>query len=602
MSDRQRDPDAREEQFNELLAEYLMALDAGRAPDRGSWIAEHAEFAEQLEEFFTGSEQFRRVSESFHASVARTSEQVGAENSRRPGTDPTQPWQSTPKEDKPVSLWPASGRPPALERFPPGTVLLGRYHVVDQLGKGGMGEVYRAFDLVLGQHVALKFLPSQIGLDPETLERFRNEVRLARQINHENVCGVYDIGDLDGEPFISMEYIDGEDLSALLHRVGRLPVEMALSVAEHLCAGLSAAHERGVLHRDLKPSNVMLDSEGRVRITDFGLAILETEADHPDEVAGTPAYMAPEQWSGGELSARTDLYALGLILYQMFTGKKGHSKRARLGEPAPPDPPSAHLPGIHPMIEAAILKCLDCEPENRPPSASAVMQELPPKSDPVWREPLPPGEERPGQRAARRWKLVAVAAIGVVLVSLAGNLHLFRNRLRGPLPPEIQQVWHAPGQDCPELEGSWKAVWYELRADEEYHPYGKEQEYEEPVEIDVDGAVFFSDVVNPLRGTPYFWYGRGNPAGRYCAVYFSPPESSEHRSLSGVMYLAADYCKREGEKGPMYLLGDWHGYCLNLDPQSSDQGKLQDFRGKVIVYSERDRDEVFAEHPELRKP
>ena len=180
MSDSQADPDSREERFNALLAEYLTALDAGRAPDRQSWIAEHAEFAEELEEFFTGSEQFQRLSESFHGSVVRTPEHVGAEKPRQPGTNSTQSLQATPNQDEPTSPWPASARPPALERFPPGTVLLGRYHVVNQLGKGGMGEAYRAFDLVLRQHVALKFLSSRVGLEPEILERFLNEVRLAR--------------------------------------------------------------------------------------------------------------------------------------------------------------------------------------------------------------------------------------------------------------------------------------------------------------------------------------------------------------------------------------------------------------------------------------
>jgi len=306
--------------------------------------------------------------------------------------------------------------------------------------------------------------------------------------------------------------------------------------------------------------------------------------------------MAPEQWSGGELSARTDLYALGLILYEMFTGQRAHPQRVGLEEPGPPDPPSAHLPGIHPMIELAILQCLDHEPENRPPSASAVMDELPPKSDPVWREPLPPGEEPPGQRAARRWKWAALAAMALTLISLAGNVYLFRHRLRGPLPPKIQQVWHAPAQDCGELKGAWKAVWYELGEDGQYRPYGKAGDYEEPVEIGVDGAAFFSEVVNPLRATPYYWYGRATPAERYCAIYFSPPESSEHPSLSGVMYLVADQCTRDGETS-IYLIGDWHGYGRDLKT-----GAKRDLKGKVIVYSEDDKHEAFKKNPELRPP
>jgi hypothetical protein len=593
------DSDARERRVNEILAEYLLAMDAGEAPDREAWIAAHPEFADELEEFLAGTERFERLSESLHASMAATSSVRARREPGETSLEATLAMGETPNGDRPASPWPMAVQTAVPGRFTPGTVLLDRYHVVSQVGKGGMGEVYRAYDVVLGDFVALKFLPSKARLEPDVLERFLSEVRLARQIHHENVCGVYDIGDLDGEPFISMEYVDGEDLASLLHRVGRLPVEMALSVTEQLCAGLSAAHERGVLHRDLKPSNVMLDSEGRVRITDFGLAILETEADRRDEVAGTPAYMAPEQWSGGELSARTDLYALGLILYEMFTGERAHPERTESGEPKPPDPPSAHLPGIHPMIELAILKCLDQKPDHRPPSAAAVMEEFPPKGDRVWREPLPPGEEQPEQRAARRWKLAAVAAIGVMLVSLAANVYLFRHRLRGPLPLDKQEVWGARDPECTELvrpDGKWKAVWYQEGEDGEYVRYGKRQAYEEPVEIDVDGAVFFAEVVNPLRETEYYWYGRATPNERYCAVYFSPPTSSEHPSLSGVMYLVAEHCTRDGEPSK-YLIGDWHGYCRDLST-----GDKLDLTGKVIVYREGDKDGVFKRHPELPKP
>jgi len=144
-------------------------------------------------------------------------------------------------------------------RFVPGTLLLGRYRILGLLGRGGMGEVYRADDLKLGQTVALKFLPPDLAQDAGRLARFHAEVRLARQVSHPSVCRVYDLGDLDGQPFLSMEYIDGEDLSTLLRRIGRLPEDKATEVARQICAGLAAAHERGVVHRDLKPGNVMID-------------------------------------------------------------------------------------------------------------------------------------------------------------------------------------------------------------------------------------------------------------------------------------------------------------------------------------------------------
>ncbi|HVS83559.1 MAG TPA: serine/threonine-protein kinase, partial [Pyrinomonadaceae bacterium] len=157
-------------------------------------------------------------------------------------------------------------------RFVPGTILAERYRIVGLLGKGGMGEVYRADDLKLGQAVALKFLPDHLLSDGAALARFHREVRVARQVSHRNVCRVYDIGEVDGRHFLSMEYIKGEELSSLLRRIGRLPQDKAIQIARQMCAGLAAAHEVGVLHRDLKPSNVMIDENGNVRITDFGLA------------------------------------------------------------------------------------------------------------------------------------------------------------------------------------------------------------------------------------------------------------------------------------------------------------------------------------------
>src|SRR5262245_53599367 len=158
-----------------------------------------------------------------------------------------------------------------------------------------MGDVYRADDLRLGQAVALKFLPGLVAGDPAALARFHGEVRLARQVSHPNVCRVYDIGEAEGRTFLSMEFVDGEDLASLLRRIGRLPGDKAVEIARQLCAGLAAAHDAGILHRDLKPANVMLDGRGRARITDFGLAAIAGEVLGADARAGTPEYMSPEQ-------------------------------------------------------------------------------------------------------------------------------------------------------------------------------------------------------------------------------------------------------------------------------------------------------------------
>ena len=187
-------------------------------------------------------------------------------------------------------------------RFIPGTVLANRYRIIALLGKGGMGEVYRADDLKLSQPVALKFLPEKLVRDKGMLERFHREVRIARQISHPNVCRVFDIGEVEDQHFLSMEYIDGEDLSTLLRRIGRLPSDKAVEIASQLCGGLRAAHQEGVLHRDLKPANVMIDGRGRAKITDFGLAGLADEFEGNEIRAGTPAYMAPEQLAGKEVT------------------------------------------------------------------------------------------------------------------------------------------------------------------------------------------------------------------------------------------------------------------------------------------------------------
>src|SRR5215470_5616218 len=200
-------------------------------------------------------------------------------------------------------------------RFAPGTIIASRYRMIGRLGAGGMGEVYRADDLKLGQPVALKFLPETVDRDPSRLTQLHSEVRIARQISHPHVCRVYDIDEYEGHTFLSMEYVDGEDLASLLRRVGRLAPMRAIELTRQICAGIGAAHDRGVVHRDLKPANIMLDGQGRIRITDFGLA----GAAGVMPRVGTPAYMAPEQITGEAVTPRSDLYSLGLVLYELFT-------------------------------------------------------------------------------------------------------------------------------------------------------------------------------------------------------------------------------------------------------------------------------------------
>ncbi|HET6372770.1 MAG TPA: serine/threonine-protein kinase, partial [Candidatus Polarisedimenticolia bacterium] len=266
-------------------------------------------------------------------------------------------------------------------RFPPGTLLAGRYRIVGLLGRGGMGEVFRADDLKLARPVALKFLPGELERDPYRLGRLLDEVRIALRVSHPNVCRVHDVGEIDGAHFISMEYVDGENLDSLLRRIGRLPQDKAIQAARQLCAGLAAAHDQGILHRDLKPANVMLDGRGQVKVTDFGLAGLAGEVRGDDVGAGTPAYMAPEQLAGTEVTTRSDLYALGLLLYEIFTGKPAFDAatraRAASGRQTPPARLSSHVHGIDPAVERVIMRCLEPDPADRPASAQAVAAALP---------------------------------------------------------------------------------------------------------------------------------------------------------------------------------------------------------------------------------
>ena len=266
-------------------------------------------------------------------------------------------------------------------RFIPGDVLSDRYRIVGLLGRGGMGEVYRADDLKLKQAVALKFLPESLTANGAALARFYREVSVARQISHRHVCRVYDVAEYEGQHFISMEFVRGEELSSLLKRIGRLPQDKAIDVARQLCGGLAAVHERGVLHRDLKPANIMLDEHGEVRITDFGIAALASELDQR-EMSGTPAYMSPEQLDAGELTPKSDIYSLGLVLYEIFTGKKAFAAsslqelmRLRQSDTTPTSL-SEYVPELDPLVERVIFRCLERDPAKRP-AAVQVAAALP---------------------------------------------------------------------------------------------------------------------------------------------------------------------------------------------------------------------------------
>jgi len=336
-------------------------------------------------------------------------------------------------------------------RFTPGQIIAERYRVVALAGRGGMGEVYRAEDLTLGQVVALKFLPEALSQDAAALARFHAEVRTARQVSHPSVCRMFDIGEADGTFFLTMEYVDGEDLASVVRRIGRLSPDKATEVARQICAGLAAAHERGVIHRDLKPANVMLDGAGKIRVMDFGLAGVAATIKGADVRAGTPAYMAPEQLAGREVSAKSDLYSLGLILYEILTGKRAFEASTlpelmKQRESGAITNPSTLVRNLDPLVERVILRCLETDPEKRPATALQVAAALP-GGDPL-AAALAAGETPSPQMVAAAGETtglaprVAVACLaavilGVILYIAVGIKENGLARLHAENPPEV---------------------------------------------------------------------------------------------------------------------------------------------------------------------
>jgi serine/threonine-protein kinase len=371
-------------------------------------------------------------------------------------------------------------------QFAPGAIISGRYRLVALLGKGGMGEVYRAEDLILDQPVALKFLPS--GADHEArLSQLTNELRVARQVSHKNVCRFYDLGEVGGHRFLTMEYIDGESLASLLKRIGRLPHDKAVQIARQLCAAVAAAHDRGVIHRDLKPANVMIDGEGDVRVTDFGIATAKADA---AEFVGTPQYMAPEQFSGGPASTRSDIYALGLTLFEIFTGRRAQESKTlddlkRFHQTGTHTTPSSIVRDLDPAVERVILRCLERDPERRPASALVVAAALP-GGDPL-AAALAAGETPSADvlaAAAESDALGVVRGVALSAFAIAGLLVFAAASQRTSL------IGRTPLDDPPEVLVN--------RAEELIASLG----YMEPVGDTASGFMAFDDYEDWLRRQP----------------------------------------------------------------------------------------------------
>jgi eukaryotic-like serine/threonine-protein kinase len=391
---------------------------------------------------------------------------------RRPGVDPTLPLSAhpptltgTPIPESPPARPPAVGGP----SLAPGEVLAGRYRIARFLARGGMGEVYAAEDAELGEQVALKTVRPEVARDAIAIERFKREIQLARKVTHKNVCRIFDLayhrpaGAGPGEPavlFLTMELLSGETLAQLLERTGPLSPAEALPIARQNAAALGAAHQVGVVHRDLKPGNVLLvpgPAEGdgpRAVVTDFGLARAQAEDKSltlsAAAVLGTPAYIAPEQIEGGEITPAVDIYAFGIVLYELATGKLPFVADTAIGTAVKrlteaPTPPRLHAPGIDPRWEAAILRCLERDPARRFATAREAVEALEetPAAVPAARPPqpdAPPPPAIPATIKRRRRSLVLLLLLVAAALSVAAfRYHQWRER-----QSEIRARLHLP--------------------------------------------------------------------------------------------------------------------------------------------------------------
>ncbi len=322
--------------------------------------------------------------------------------------------------------------PRSTARFQVGSTLAGRYEILQLLGEGGMGAVYKARDRELDRVVAIKVIHPDLVGRPEVIHRFKQEIILARTVTHQNVNRIFDLGETNGIKFITMEYVEGQDLKTLLRAQGKYPPEEAAEIIRQTCRALGAAHAKGVVHRDLKPSNIAVDKEGTVTVMDFGIAhsMELTGLTQTGMLLGTPEYMSPEQAKGEKVDPRSDLFALGLIFYELLTGKVPYKADTTFGTlikrtQERTAPPSKIVPGIPQFISDVVVKCLEIDPKDRYQSAREILADLEARRGPRTHATIafhPPALHLPGRPRTR-------IALGLVLLLLVVAGFVFRKQL-----------------------------------------------------------------------------------------------------------------------------------------------------------------------------